>query len=143
MNLAESIESEVRSYSRAYPVTFRKSKDSTMVDIHGKEYIDFLAGCGSLNYGHNNEALRSALLDYIREYGITMSMDIQTESRERFIEAFHGYVLKPRDIDYKLQFTGPTGANAVEAAIKIARKVTSRSNIIAFLITLESKLHLG
>ena len=103
-----------------------------MVDIHGKEYIDFLAGCGSLNYGHNDEALRSALLDYIREYGITMSMDIQTEPRERFIEAFHRYVLKPRDIDYKLQFTGPTGANAVEAAVKIARKVTSRSNVVAF-----------
>lgn len=132
MNLAESIESEVRSYSRAYPVTFRKSQDSTMVDIHGKEYIDLLAGCGSLNYGHNNEALRSALLDYIREYGITMSMDIQTEARERFIESFHRHVLKPRDIGYKLQFTGPTGANAVEAAVKIARKVTSRFTVVAF-----------
>ena len=103
-----------------------------MVDIHGKEYIDFLAGCGSLNYGHNNDALRCALLDYIRDYGITMSMDIQTEARQRFIDAFYRYILKPRNIFYKLQFTGPTGANAVEAAVKIARKVTLRSNVIAF-----------
>ena len=132
MNLTESIESEVRSYSRAYPVTFGKSRNATMYDIDGKEYIDFLAGCGSLNYGHNNEAMRSALLDYIQGYGIAMSMDIHTESKERFIAAFHEHVLKLRDMDYKLQFTGPTGANAVEAAIKIARKVTARTKVIAF-----------
>ena len=132
MNLAESIESEVRSYSRAYPAIFGKSKNAIMFDIDGKEYIDFLAGCGSLNYGHNNEEMRSALLDYIQGYGIVMSMDIHTESRERFIAAFQEHVLKPRDMDYRLQFTGPTGANAVEAAIKIARKVTTRSNVIAF-----------
>ena len=132
MNLAESIESEVRIYSRAYPATFGKSKNAIMFDIDGKEYIDFLAGCGSLNYGHNNEEMRSALLDYIQGYGIVMSMDIHTESKERFIAAFQEYVLKPRDMDYRLQFTGPTGANAVEAAIKIARKVTTRSNVIAF-----------
>ena len=61
-----------------------------------------------------------------------MSMDIHTESKERFMAAFHKHVLKRRDMDYKFQFTGPTGAIAVEAAIKIARKVTKRTNVIAF-----------
>ena len=132
MNHVDSLESAVRFYSRAYPVTFSTSTNSTMYDVDGREYIDFLAGCGSLNYGHNNETLRSALLAYIEGHGIAMSMDMHTESRHRFMSAFRDCVLKPRQLNYKLQVTGPTGANAVEAAIKISRKTTQRSNVIAF-----------
>ena len=132
MYTADSLESDVRTYCRTISATFCKASGDFLIDVHGNKYIDFLAGCGSLNYGHNHEVLRTALLDYIKDQGITMSMDLRTSSKERFLHAFHDHVLRPRRMEYKLQFTGPTGTNAVEAAIKLARKVTGRTNIITF-----------
>jgi diaminobutyrate-2-oxoglutarate transaminase len=64
--------------------------------------------------------------------GIAMSLDIETVSKENFLETFRSHILEPRNLSYKLQFTGPTGTNAVEAAIKLARKVTGRTNVVAF-----------
>src|SRR5690606_37368378 len=98
----------------------------------GKSYIDFLSACGSLNYGHNHPELRKALISYLEKMGIAMSLDIETVSKEKFLETFRSHILEPRNLSYKLQFTGPTGTNAVEAAIKLARKVTGRTNVVAF-----------
>src|SRR3546814_10282414 len=56
-----------------------------------------------------------------------------TAAKERFLETFNRLILEPRGMgDYRMQFTGPTGTNAVEAAMKLARKVTGRNNIISF-----------
>lgn len=125
-------ESEVRSYCRAFPATFDTAHGSSMIDVENNEYTDFLSGCGSLNYGHNHVRLRDALLGYIRRGGVSMSMDLQTCSKKRFMEAFIDHVLSPRGLEYRMQFPGPTGTNAIEAAIKLARKATNRTNIIAF-----------
>lgn len=126
------LESEVRSYARAFPCVLDRARGTELVDVSGRRYLDFLAGAGSLNYGHNNPILKSALLDYIEGDGITHSLDLHTAAKERFIEAMWDIVLKPRHLDYVIQFTGPTGTNAVEAALKLARKVTGRTNIISF-----------
>jgi diaminobutyrate-2-oxoglutarate transaminase len=73
------------------------------------------------------------LVDYIQQDGITHSLDLHTEAKERFLEAMQDIILAPRGLDdYVMQFTGPTGTNAVEAALKLARKVTGRSNVIYF-----------
>lgn len=98
----------------------------------GTEYIDFLAGCSTLNYGHNHPALKQALVDYIMADGVTHGLDMHTDAKARFLETFENLILTPRDLDYRLMFTGPTGTNAVEAALKLARKVTGRTNVIAF-----------
>src|SRR3546814_10246263 len=55
-----------------------------------------------------------------------------TEAKAAFIECFEKLILEPRGMDYRVMFTGPTGANAVEAALKLARKVTGRTNVISF-----------
>ncbi len=102
------------------------------MDVSGEKYIDFLAGCGAMNYGHNNRHLRKAMMRYLNHGGIAMSMDLSTQSKTAFLESFETHILKPRSMDYRAQFAGPTGANAVEAAIKLARKVTGRTNIIGF-----------
>lgn len=125
-------ESAVRSYCRSFPVTFTKAKDARLFTDDGTSYIDFLAGCSSLNYGHNPDVLQGALLDYITNDGLTHSLDMQTEAKAKFLETFESLILKPRGLDYVVQFPGPTGANAVEAAMKAARKATGRQNIIAF-----------
>lgn len=125
-------ESNVRGYSRSFPKTFVSAEGAIVKDSNNKEYIDFLAGAGALNYGHNNPVLKEKLLDYINKNGITHGLDLATEAKEDFIHAFTNYILQPRDLDYKIQFTGPTGTNAVEAAIKIAQIATGRNNIITF-----------
>lgn len=131
-SIFEAVESEVRSYSRAFPVTFSKAIGSEIWSTDGRKYIDFLAGCGSLNYGHNPPALKEPLLDYIKNDSITQGLDMQTASKERLLQAMSDIILRPRGLDYVVQFTGPTGANAVESAMKLARKVTGRTNIVCF-----------
>jgi diaminobutyrate-2-oxoglutarate transaminase len=131
-NIFDNIESEVQSYARAFPVIFNRAKGSYLCDTEGKAYLDFLAGAGTLNYGHNNPVLKKALLEYIEADGITHGLDMHTTAKKEFLEALDELIFKPRDMNYMVQFTGPTGTNAVEAAMKIARNVTGRHNIVAF-----------
>ncbi|RWF86839.1 diaminobutyrate--2-oxoglutarate transaminase [Mesorhizobium sp.] len=128
----DRLESEVRSYVRSFPVLFDRGVNTTLTAADGQEYLDFFGGAGALNYGHNNPAFKQALLDYIERDGIVHSLDLATTAKKGFIETFERCILKPRGLNYKLQFTGPTGANAVEAALKLARQVTRRSNIVSF-----------
>lgn len=127
-----TVESEVRSYCRSWPAVLVRGKDSWVTDTEGRRYLDFFAGAGALNYGHNNAHLKSALLDYLSGDGIVHSLDIATTAKQGFLETFERLILKPRDLDYKIQFPGPTGTNSVEAALKLARKVTGRESIISF-----------
>src|SRR5690606_120594 len=126
------LESEVRSYCRAVPVVFGKALGAELFDTQGRAYLDFLSGAGSLNYGHNHPALTKALTDYLASTGITHSLDFHTAAKSEFLETFRSHILAPRGLSYVVQFTGPTGANAVEAALKLARKVTGRQNVVAF-----------
>lgn len=128
----ERLESSVRSYSRSFPTIFRRARNAELIDVAGRRYIDFLSGCSSLNYGHNDPDLKQALVDYIMSDGIAHGMDMYTEAKEGFLHAFDRLILAPRGMDYRVQFPGPTGTNAVEAALKLARKVTGRRNVIAF-----------
>jgi len=132
MKIFDEIESEVQSYARAFPRVFHKANGEFLYDEDGNRYLDFLAGAGTLNYGHNNPLFKEKLLDYIYSDGITHGLDLHTKAKGEFLEAFNEKILKPRDLDYVMQFTGPTGTNAVEAALKLARNITGRENIIVF-----------
>ncbi|MBA3599324.1 MAG: diaminobutyrate--2-oxoglutarate transaminase [Methylibium sp.] len=125
-------ESSVRGYCRRFRAVFATATGSAMRDVDGREYIDFLAGCASLNYGHNDPQMSTALIEYIQINGVTQGLDLHTGAKRAFLEAFERLILQPRGMDHRVQFTGPTGANAIEAAMKLARKATSRTNIIAF-----------
>jgi diaminobutyrate-2-oxoglutarate transaminase len=132
MSIFESLESEVRSYSRSWPTVFNKATGSWLYDEKRVAYLDFFSGAGALNYGHNNPTLKEALLDYLKDDGVTHALDMNTTAKRAFLETFADKILKPRGLDYKVQFPGPTGANAVEAALKLARKVTGKESIINF-----------
>jgi len=129
---AHRLESNVRSYVRSFPFLAKSASGSTIVANDGTEYIDFLAGAGALNYGHNCEIVRNALIDYLSEDGITHSLDFATVAKNRFIDRFDRLILQPRGMNFRFQFCGPTGTNAVEAAIKVARKVTGRRDVLGF-----------
>ena len=127
------LESNVQSYARNFPAIFAYARGTELRDIHGRRFLDFLSGAGSLNYGHNNPVFKDALIEYIEQDGIAHSLDLHTVAKERFLEAMHEIVLAPLGLDdYVMQFTGPTGTNAVEAALKIARKATGRTNVVHF-----------
>jgi diaminobutyrate-2-oxoglutarate transaminase len=132
MKIFDEIESEVQSYARSFPRVFHKAQGEFLYDEDGKQYLDFLAGAGTLNYGHNNPLFKKKLLEYIHEDGITHGLDLHTKAKGEFMETFNEKILKPRGYEYVMQFTGPTGTNAVEAALKLARNVTGREHIIAF-----------
>ncbi|WP_416140658.1 diaminobutyrate--2-oxoglutarate transaminase [Halomonas sp. HK25] len=130
--ILERMESDVRTYSRSFPVVFTKAKNARLTDENGREYIDFLAGAGTLNYGHNNPQIKQALLDYLAEDNIIHGLDFWTEAKRHYLETLEEVILKPRGLDYKVQFPGPTGTNAVEAAIRLARNAKGRHNIVTF-----------
>ncbi len=132
MEIFEQIESQVRSYCRSFPTVFTTAKNARLTNKDGQTYIDFLAGAGTLNYGHNNDLLKQPLVDYILADGVTHGLDMYTDAKERFLTAFNNIIMKPRGMNYKVQFTGPTGTNAVEVALKIARKAKGRSGIVSF-----------
>ena len=102
---------------------FSQARGSTLIDEEGTEYIDFFSGAGTLNYGHNNPVLKEKLLDYVRADGVVHGLDMATSAKKAFLKTVDRVLLKPRNWQYTLQFTGPTGTNAVEAALKIARQV--------------------
>lgn len=132
-SIFEQNESSVRSYCRKYPVVFEKAKGSYIYDEDGKAYLDFLAGCGALNYGHNNDEIKKAVVDYLMGDNISHAMDMYTEAKAEFIDTFKTEILDKRDLQYRIMFCGSTGTNAVEAALKLCRKNKKRSNIIAFM----------
>ncbi len=129
----ENYESNVRSYCRSFPTVFTKAKGAVMIAEDGKEYIDFFAGAGALNFGHNPDYIMQKLVEYIQSDGILHSMDMFTATKREFLDFFQEKVLRPRGFDYKVQFVGPTGTNAVEAALKLARKVKKRENVFALM----------
>ncbi len=132
MRIFERLESRVRGYVRSFPVIFESSEGAMMTDESGKSYIDFFAGAGTLNYGHNNERINNALIEYINNKGPFHTLDMATTAKKKFLIKFNDTILQPRNLDYKVQFTGPTGTNSVETAIKLARMVKGRSNIVSF-----------
>ncbi|PTL38792.1 diaminobutyrate--2-oxoglutarate transaminase [Alkalicoccus saliphilus] len=132
LQLIEELESSVRSYVRSFPAVFTKARGYKIWDEDGNEYIDFFAGAGALNYGHNEPGMKKKLVDYILDDGITHSLDKATDAKVEFLDKLNEIILKPRGMDYRVMFPGPTGTNTVESALKIARKMTGRTDIVSF-----------
>ena len=132
MDIFHQIESNVRRYCRDFPAVFASAKGAILTDTQNKSYIDFLSCGGALNYGHNDPCLKQAVCDYLAGDGVIHALDLHTVAKAEFLAAFNELILQPRQLDFKVQFTGPTGANGIEAALKLARLIKQRSNIIAF-----------
>jgi len=132
VQIFEQLESQVRSYCRSFPAVFATASGAQLCDEAGQTYVDFFSGAGALNYGHNEPTMKRALLRYLEADGIVHSLDMATTAKAGFLEALEGCILIPRGLEYRVQFPGPTGTNAVESALKLARKVTGRETIVSF-----------
>lgn len=133
MKIFEQKESNVRYYCRNFPEIFDKAKGSFIYSQSGNQFIDFFAGCGVLNFGHSPDVIKKKLISYIAEDGICHGLDMHTSAKKEFILQFSKKILDPQKLPYVFQFGGPTGTNAIEAALKIARKVTGRQGIFSFM----------
>ncbi len=132
LKIFDRLESDVRGYVRSFPTLFDKARGAQLYDESGRAYVDFFSGAGTLNYGHNNSALKQSLLEYVEADGLVHGLDMATVAKKEFLETFERVILQPRGLKYKIQFPGPTGTNAVEAALKLARLIKGRTNIISF-----------
>jgi diaminobutyrate-2-oxoglutarate transaminase len=132
VGIFEERESAVRSYCRNWPVIFDRAAGSWLYEDNGRPYLDFFSGAGALNYGHNNPVFKQALLDYLAGDRIVHSLDMYTVAKAAFLTALDDLILRPRKLDYKVQFPGPAGTTAVEAALKLARKFTRRTQVACF-----------
>lgn len=129
----ERRESNVRSSCRHFPVVFERAAGHHLWDGSGRRYVDLLCGAGSLNYGHNPPEIVERVMAYLAAGGPVQSLDLHTAAKAEFLERFTEVVLEPRGFgDHVVQFPGPAGTLAVEAALKLARKVTGRTHVIAF-----------
>lgn len=127
----QELESSARSYGRAFPVVFAKALGSRVWDEAGLEYLDLFCGAGALNLGHNDPELKAVLVDYLSGDGLLHALDLETPARAAFRDAIAD-LLARHELPYKFLAGGPTGANAVEAALKLARRATGRTGVIAF-----------
>lgn len=132
MRISEEMESEVRGYIRSFPVIFDRAEGALLFDEQGDRYVDFFAGAGTLNYGHNEPRITQAMIEYLQRGGVVHGLDKATIAKRTFLQKLRDTILAPRNLSYKVQFTGPTGTNAVETALKLAKMVKRRSNIISF-----------
>lgn len=131
MHVFSDNESEVRTYCRSFPALFSGGSSEYLWDINGKRWLDFFCSAGSLNLGHNPAVVKQAVVKYLEENGIVNALDFHTKEKRDYIVAFKEKILSPRSLSYKIQFTGPTGTDCVEAALRLARKVTQREDTVA------------
>lgn len=125
-------ESRARTYSRRIPIRLVSGQGVKVRDEDGNEYIDCLAGAGALALGHHHPAVTSAIRRVLDEGAPLSTLDMVTPARDSFIEELFDILPAGLRHDGRIQFCGPSGADAVEAAIKLARTATSRAGVLAF-----------
>ncbi len=124
-------ESNVRSYPRKLPFAIAKAQGAWITDVENNRYLDCLAGAGTLALGHNHPDILQSIQDVITSGLPLHTLDLTTPLKDEF-SAYLLSLLPGQGKEYCLQFCGPSGADAVEAALKLAKKHTGRSGIISF-----------
>ncbi|NQZ21699.1 MAG: aspartate aminotransferase family protein [Colwellia sp.] len=125
-------ESNARSYSRRLPLALNKAFGIYVEDVEGRKFIDCLAGAGALVLGHNHPVVIDAIQKLLVDGTPLLTLDITTPTRDKFVQDL--FSVFPTDFSKKakIHFCGPTGTDAVEAALKLVRTATGRNTILSF-----------
>ncbi|HBO91916.1 MAG TPA: diaminobutyrate--2-oxoglutarate transaminase, partial [Gammaproteobacteria bacterium] len=102
VDVFQQYESEVRSYCRSFPTVFTKAKGSYIEAQDGQRYLDFFAGAGALNFGHNPDLVKQRLIEYLQEDGILHGLDMYTDAKGQFLQALQEQILQPKSLDYRV-----------------------------------------
>jgi diaminobutyrate-2-oxoglutarate transaminase len=124
------LESKARSYPRAVPIAMAQGRGATIRDADGNTFLDFFGGAGVINVGHSNPAVLAAASE--QQSALVHALDFPTETRMGLLRRLKAIL--PGRLGERVRFHlgGPTGSDAVEAALKLVRAHTSREGIIAF-----------
>lgn len=125
-------ETPERSYGRRVTATFVRGEGAFLFDSKGRRFIDMICGAGALPLGHNHDAYSRVLADACRSKPPLQMLDFDTRPKAKFLRALSAVVPSLMRSGYTAQFTGPTGADAVEASLKLARVATGRRRIVGF-----------
>lgn len=128
----DRITQQARELIRHTPGRAVKAMGSRLLDAEGRQYLDFHSAAGALNYGFHNMRLRQRLASSLAERRSLSSIDRLTLARQEFRQTLQDEVLAPAGFRYLVQFTGRTGAGGVDAAIRLARRLTGRLDVMAF-----------
>jgi diaminobutyrate-2-oxoglutarate transaminase len=132
LHIYEELESNIRSYCRKFPYEISAAQDSWLYTSDGRRFLDFTCMAGSTNYGHNHPHLRDALLEYLKANGPVGTLDYHTSAKTAMLVSLKTHILEPRGLGYKVLFTGPTGTNSVECALKLAKKLRPTGEVCVF-----------
>ncbi|PWB83437.1 MAG: diaminobutyrate--2-oxoglutarate transaminase [Methylocystaceae bacterium] len=127
-----AIESNARTYPRRIPLAIKSARGMRVTDVEGREYIDCLAGAGALALGHNHPVVVEAIRNALSEEIPFQTLDLPTPFKDRFIRDLFDSLPDRFAKNYKIQFCGPSGADAVEAALKLVKTASGRRGIVAF-----------
>ncbi|QCO86508.1 aminotransferase class III-fold pyridoxal phosphate-dependent enzyme [Vibrio neocaledonicus] len=125
-------ESEVRSYPRRLPIAIKQAFGCLVEDTRGQIFLDCLAGAGTLALGYNHPEINQALKEQLDSGLPYQTLDIATSAKTRFIQSVKSFLPQELSENSVIQFCGPSGADAVEAAIKLAKQTTGRNTMFAF-----------
>ncbi|TBU72198.1 aspartate aminotransferase family protein [Phytopseudomonas daroniae] len=125
-------ESNARSYPRRIPLVLKRGRGIHVEDVEGRVFIDCLAGAGTLALGHNHPAVIAAIRQVLDDELPLHTLDLSTPVKDRFVQDLFAVLPPAFASQAKIQFTGPTGTDAVEAALKLVRIATGRSTVLAF-----------
>lgn len=128
----EHYESEVRSYPRRLPIAIKSTRGVIIEDSKGQIYIDCLAGAGALPLGYNHPEINQVMIDQLNQGVPYQTLDLTTPSKDHFIKSVMSFLPDDFAKNARIQFCGPSGADAVEASIKLAKLVTQRNTMISF-----------
>ncbi|MDW1850429.1 pyridoxal phosphate-dependent class III aminotransferase [Vibrio sp. Vb0888] len=125
-------ESEVRSYPRRLPIAIKQAFGCLVEDTRGQIFLDCLAGAGTLALGYNHPEINQALKEQLDSGLPYQTLDIATSAKTTFIQSVKSFLPQELSENSVIQFCGPSGADAVEAAIKLAKQTTGRNTMFAF-----------
>lgn len=124
------LESSARSYPHSFPAVFAAAEGHYLIDMDGNRYLDFLTGAGVHVLGHNHPATCSALAKL--DQPLLSTLDLSTTDKLEFLRTLQSTLPPAFQGDTKFHCCGPTGSDAIEAALKLASIYTGRPGVIAF-----------
>lgn len=134
-------ESRARTYPRRLPIAIAQGEGARLRDLDGNVFLDFLAGAGVLTLGHNHPDLVRAVIDQLGRH--THGLDFPTPAKDAFTEAQLSMLPESMRDRMRIHFCGPTGANAVDAAVKLCKTATGRGDVVSFQGGFHGSSHLA
>lgn len=125
-------ESEVRSYPRRLPLAIKRADGATVTDTRDQIFVDCLAGAGTLALGYNHPEINQVMIDALSSGIPYQTLDLTTPAKDHYVQSLLGFLPADFAQHARIQFCGPSGADGVEAAIKLAKQTTGRNTILAF-----------